>query len=78
MCFADYKAKQEDPLQLHYGIIELPEEMCPDDPEDEDLIAQVMERIAAEGWMLLNVVSIFAEDGLAEREESAGEFYLRY
>jgi hypothetical protein len=24
-CFADYKAKQDNPLRLHYGVAELPE-----------------------------------------------------
>ena len=24
-CYADYKAKQDNPLQLHYGVIELPD-----------------------------------------------------
>ena len=74
-CYADYKAKQDDPLQLHYGVIALSEEAC----ENERAAAsEVAERIASEGWMLLNVVSTFEESGLEERQESAGEFYLRF
>ncbi|MCC6304068.1 MAG: hypothetical protein IT545_02605, partial [Rhodobacteraceae bacterium] len=24
-CYADYKAKREPPLQLHYGVMEIPD-----------------------------------------------------
>lgn len=73
-CYADYKAKRDNPLQLHYGVIELPDTACAQ-PEPE-----VARRIAAEGWTLLSVVSVFDETGLddAERRANAGEFYLRY
>lgn len=74
-CFADYKAKQDDPLRLHYGVIELPEAACRDPARAEREIAR---RIAAGGWQLLTVMGIFGPDGLAERRESAGAFYLRF
>ena len=72
-CFADYKAKQDDPLRLHYGVIEL---RGPCEPEAAQ--AEVTERIAVDGWQLLTVETIFDEDGLDERQDSAGEYYLRY
>ncbi len=73
-CYADYKAKRDAPLQLHYGVIELPEAAC----NDRDAEAEVALRIAADGWQLLAVLSIFEDDGLDSRAESAGQFNLRY
>lgn len=75
-CFADYKAKQDDPLQLHYGVIELPDPAC---ASKDAANAEINTRIGKEGWTLLAVVSIFGPDGLTEeRKESAGEFFLRF
>jgi len=74
-CYADYKAKRSDPLQLHYGVIDLPGNACASRDAAAPVIAR---RIAGDGWTLLTVMSIFGEDGLAGRRQSAGEFYLRY
>jgi len=73
-CYADYKAKQDNPLRLHYGIIELPDTAC----SKQAAKAQISQRIAADGWKLLHVLSIFNEDGLGERKNSAGQYFLRY
>lgn len=74
-CYADYKAKRDAPLQLHYGVIELPDSACGSRDAARGAIAQ---RIARDGWNLLNVLGIFGRDGLAQRKESAGQYYLRY
>lgn len=74
-CFADYKAKRDNPLKLHYGVMELPEAAC---GSDEAAAAYIAPRIATDGWTLLNVLSRFDEAGLEQRKESAGNFYLRY
>lgn len=74
-CFADYKAKRENPLRLHYGVIELNGDAC----NSKKKAAKVIEkRIGKDGWALLNVMSIFDDAGLEERKESAGKFFLRY
>ncbi|OSQ53279.1 hypothetical protein [Marivita geojedonensis] len=72
-CYADYKAKQDAPLRLHYGVAEIAEPCTPDSARQ-----QLQSRLEKEGWTLLNVVSVFDENGLAERKESAGTNYLRY
>ncbi|MCI5109648.1 MAG: hypothetical protein MRY75_03760 [Marivita sp.] len=72
-CYADYKAKQDAPLRLHYGVAEISEPCTPASAE-----AQLQTRLAQAGWTLLNVVSVFDDSGLAERKESAGPNYLRY
>lgn len=74
-CYADYKAKRDNPLKLHYGVVELPDAAC---GSLTAAAANIAPRLAANGWVLLNVLSIFNADGLAQRKESAGEYYLRY
>ncbi|MHA6346213.1 hypothetical protein [Roseivivax sp. CAU 1761] len=71
-CYADYKAKQEDPLRLHYGVAQV--SAC-DRKAARDELAP---RLSAQGWTLLNVVSVFDETGLEARRDSAGPNYLRY
>lgn len=71
-CYADYKAKQDDPLRLHYGVAQV--SRCSKKAAENEL----SKRLASKGWTLLNVVSVFDESGLAERKESAGPNYLRY
>lgn len=73
-CYADYKAKRDDPLRLHYGTIEITGKACSKKAAEK----QIRNRIGADGWTLLNVLGVFDETGLAERKESAGKFHLRY
>jgi len=73
-CFADYKAKREGPLQLHYGVAEVSESNCSRDAA----APEIARRIARDGWELLSVMSVFGEDGLDSRRDSAGEYFLRY
>ena len=72
-CFADYKARQTDPLRLHYGTIEL-RGACDRERAGEEIEG----RIATEGWQLLEVVGTFGPEGLRERESDAGAYHLRY
>lgn len=74
-CYADYKAKQDAPLRLAYGVAELPAAGCSSKAEAR---AVLKPRLQAAGWQLLNVLSIFGPEGLDERKASAGEFFLRY
>lgn len=72
-CFADYKAKQDNPLRLHYGVIAL-NGTC----TKRAAAAEIAPRIGRDGWQLLNVLGVFDDSGLAERKDSAGRYYLRY
>ena len=74
-CYADYKAKRDDPLRLHYGVIELPDAACADPTRARDLIAQ---RLQQAGWQLLSVQGTFGAGGLDQRRQSAGEYFLRF
>ena len=72
-CYADYKAKQDNPLRLHYGVAEVRGD-CTRAAARDDLAR----RLAAQGWTLLNVVSVFDETGLEKRKDSAGPNFLRF
>ena len=74
-CYADYKAKQDGPLRLHYGVIQLDDTDC---GRPRFAARAIQARIAVDGWTLLTVLSIFGPEGLAERTDSAGQYFLRY
>lgn len=74
-CYADYKAKKDNPLQLHYGVVELADRDCRSSQAAGRAIAS---RLSADGWTLLNIVSIFDRSELEQRRASAGQYFLRY
>jgi len=72
-CYADYKAKQENPLRLHYGVAQVSGECSRAAAQ-----AELAQRLAANGWTLLTIVSVFGDEGLNQRKESAGSNFLRF
>ncbi|MEM7643332.1 MAG: hypothetical protein AAF366_12475 [Pseudomonadota bacterium] len=72
-CYADYKAKQDNPLQLHYGVAQVPDDAC----TPAAAAAIIADRLG-DGWELLEVDSVFGPEGLDDRRERAAEFFLRY
>ncbi len=72
-CYADYKAKQDSPLRLHYGVAQI-QGACAPGPATQELTP----RLARDGWTLLTVISVFGPEGLAQRKGDAGANYLRY
>ncbi|WP_299553592.1 hypothetical protein [uncultured Tateyamaria sp.] len=72
-CFADYKAKQDNPLRLHYGVAQV-SGAC----SAGNATQQLRSRLAAQGWTLLQVQSVFGPEGLDQRKASAGQYYLRF
>lgn len=73
-CYADYKAKMDSPLRLHYGVMEIPDSAC----SVADAAEIVAPRVASHGWQLLEVMSVFDDAGLAERRDDAGQFFLSF
>lgn len=74
-CYADYQAKTDDPLRLHYGVIQLSDAACTDTSAAE---SEAGTRLRAGGWTLLTILSTFGEDGLNSRRADAGQNYLRF
>jgi len=72
-CYADYKAKRDDPLRLQYGIAEIMG-ACNIDGATVELAP----RLAADDWQLLSIEGVFDDTGLEEKQDSAGDYYLRY
>ena len=72
-CYADYKAKQDSPLRLQYGVARIDGPCTAAQAE-----AELSPRLETAGWVLLNVMDVFDETGLEQRRDSAGEFYLRF
>lgn len=72
-CYADYRAKQDDPLRLHYGVMAVPDVAC-----DVAAASAILAERLGDGWQLLEVESVFGPEGLDDRRESAGDFFLRY
>lgn len=73
-CYADYKAKQDNPLRLAYGVAQVGDKDCTKKKARKELEP----RLQAGGWTLLDVMSVFGPEGLAERKDRAAENYLRY
>jgi hypothetical protein len=74
-CYLDYKAKQDDPLRLHYGVAQISDAVC----ENKKAARAEMEpRLAVDGWTLIKIMGFFGPDGLNERKASAGDYFLRY
>lgn len=73
-CYADYKAKQDNPLRLHYGVVKLADNAC-----DKSAAGPVIgKRISKDGWTLLTVISVFDDSALSGKKASAGAYFLRY
>ena len=72
-CYADYRAKRDGPLRLHYGVIQLSDAEC-----SAEGAAQALASRLGDGWQLLEVGSVFGEEGLEGRRASAGDYFLRY
>ncbi|MEL7165137.1 MAG: hypothetical protein AAGL96_06645 [Pseudomonadota bacterium] len=72
-CYADYKAKKDDPLRLHYGVAQI-SGAC----NTGSASTELMRRLAQRGWVLLQVQSVFGPEGLDQRKDSAGSYYLRF
>lgn len=72
-CYAEYKAKRDNPLELHYGIAQV--SSC----SASEASGELQPRLAADGWRLLKVIAVIDEGQLDERRKSrAGQYYLRY
>lgn len=73
-CYAEYKAKRDNPLKLHYGVAELNDAACTKAQAQKALAP----RLKADNWILLSIVGFVAQDKLGEVKANAGNYFLRY
>lgn len=73
-CYADYRARMDNPLRLHYGIVQVPQNAC----SVGAATGVVSGRLASQGWTLVQVISVFDDSGLASRRADAGQYYLAF
>jgi hypothetical protein len=73
-CYADYKAKKDNPLRLQYGLIELPDSACGSIGAATRYAEPV---IADSGWTLLQIESILTKAQFDARTANAGAIHLR-
>ena len=74
-CYADYKAKKNKPLRLHYGIARIDPSVCKD---RDAAVLDLRARLQTNGWILLKLMDFFDQEGLEERKENAGAYFLKY
>jgi len=74
-CYADYKAKKENPLRLHYGVMQLDAKPC---QMSKAITNTVKKRLSAGNWTLLKVRSVFDERSLEAKKKDAGAYFLRF
>jgi uncharacterized membrane protein len=74
-CYADYRAQRTGPVQLHYGVAQLPSNVCGNPNAAHQTLAP---RLQANGWTLVDILSTFGPEGLASRQGRAGQFFLRF
>ena len=74
-CYADYRAQRTGPVQLHYGVAQVPQNAC----GNTRAAAQALgPRLQANGWTLVDILSTFGPEGLGSRQGRAGQFFLRF
>ena len=73
-CYASYKAKRDDPLKLHYGVMQLPDQQCT--PKAATQASAL--RLLPHGWILLNLLTVSLTIPTPTQKENAGENFLRY
>ena len=73
-CFAEYRAKMDNPLRFHVGVAQIPDAQC----NPAGAAAYLTPRLARDGWIFLDILSTFGPEGLPSRRDRAGQFFLRY
>lgn len=73
-CYVSYKAKQDNPLRLHFGVLVIGGS-C---PSTNAAARQASNRLASGGWTLLNVLRVAPSPPSSAERANAGQYYLRF
>ena len=72
-CYYLYKAKKTAPLQLHLGMIKI-NDTCSSRPHQ----TQLSDRLAQNGWKLMQIVKQYPKIDGVKFKNDLGEFFLKY
>ena len=72
-CFVLYKAKKDNPLKLHLGLMKI-DLTCSDDAIE----AILRRRLLPAGWSLLQIVNVSQDIAVEKIKRDLGEYFLKY
>ena len=72
-CFILYKAKKDNPLKLHLGLMKI-DRTCSDDAIEVIL----RRRLLPAGWSLLQIVNVSQDIAVEKIKRDLGEYFLKY
>lgn len=72
-CFVLYKAKKDNPLKLHLGLIQI-NGQC----SDHDVEGITSKRLSSTGWKLLQIVTSSGNIDTKKMESDLGDYFLKY
>ena len=72
-CFVLYKAKKDNPLKLHLGLIQI-NSQC----SNHDIEGITSKRLSSTGWKLLQIVKVSSNVDTKKMESDLGDYFLKY
>jgi hypothetical protein len=72
-CFVLYKAKKNNPLKLHLGLMQI-NETC----TMKDIGTKINNRLNSNGWTLLQIVKANENVKIEKMKRDLGEYFLKY
>ena len=72
-CFVLYKAKKDNPLKLHLGLIQINGQCA-----SHDIEGITIQRLNSSGWKLLKIVKFTGKIEVEKMEKDLGDYFLKY
>ena len=72
-CFVLYKAKKDNPLKLHLGLIQINGQCA-----SHDIEGITIQRLNSTGWKLLQIVKTSSNIDAEKMEKDLGDYFLKY
>lgn len=72
-CFVVYKAKKDNPLKLHLGLMQISGQCL-----IQDIEGITSRRLDSTGWKLLKIVKTSSNIDAEKMEKDLGDYFLKY
>lgn len=72
-CFVLYKAKKDNPLKLHLGLMQVKKNCLV-----KNLETTVSNRLNSSGWLLLKIVNITESIEKEKMKRDLGDYFFKY